>query len=344
MNKVRLLFLVALMATANISFSQIHLKVEALPTGNGVFGVYARPCGTIQPTNNTITGSGQVTLKFQSAFTFANLTSLAGTWSQNAVVPNPSESIGFTYVSVGFLMDSPQIFYHEGQETLLFTFKLNGNGAATPALIQNGIDPFDQLPNSASSNPGNELTILDFGVQPLGLYTYVGNYVGSAPSNCTSEPQDTTIITPPIDTTDNTDTTTIIDTTGTTDTTTIIDTTGNTDTTVIDTTGSTDTTVINPPGDTTEQTSGVRELGKKTEYFKLYPTPANDWLNLRFLDPDLLGGTIKLYTLSGVLIGKTDKGARTEVKLNLAHLSSGLYLVIFERNGKTLQRDKFLKQ
>ncbi len=308
MNKVRLLFLCVAFTTAcNLVSAQIHLKIEAIPGTANTWGVYASICDNTTPSANTITGSGQVTIKYPAGLTLANLTNHAGTWAQNATVSNPSESPGKVYVSLGFLVDNPQIVYQPDTETLLFSFKLNGTASAAPLLIENGIDPFDQLPNSANSNPGNELTVLDFGIQPLGLYSYIGTYSGGFVS-CGS-PQDTTVINPPIDTT-----------------------------------GGGDTTVINPPGDTTQQASGVLDLRKTAKYFALYPTPAYEWIRVKFLDPDQQGGTIRLFTLNGIAIGQIEKGQKDEIQLNINGLSSGLYLLNYEKAGKTLQRDKFLKQ
>ncbi len=342
MNKVRQLFLFAVLITAvNFASAQVHLKVEAISSAANTYGVYAKVCDNIMPSGNTITGSGQVTIIYSAGMTFSSLTAVAGTWSQNAMVQNPSEAPGKIYVSMGFLADVPQIIYQPDTETLLFTFKLSGSSTVAPTLILNGVDPFDHLPNSASSNPGNELTILDFGVQPLGLYTYGGNYTGSS-FTCTNNPpqdtttQDTTIVTPPGDTT--TQDTTIITPPG--DTTTQ-------DTTIITPPGDTttqDTTIITPPGDTTQQTSAVRDLKNATEHFKLYPTPAYEWITVKFLDPAMEGGTIRLFTMNGVSIGEIKRGQKQELTLNVSGLSSGFYLIKYEKDGKTLQNGKFLKQ
>lgn len=336
MNKVRLIGLfAALIVACNFAAAQIHLKAEAIPGAANFYGVYAMVCDNVMPSGNTITGSGQVTVKFPAGLSFSNLTSLAGTWTQNAMVSNPVEAPGKVYVSMGFLADNPQIIYQPDTETLLFTFKLNGTATGAPELIVNGIDPFDFLPNSASSNPGNELTVLDFGVQPLGLYTYEGNYTGSAVS-CSETPQDTTVVTPPGDTT--TQDTTVITPPG--DTTTQ-------DTTVITPPGDTttqDTTVITPPGDTTTQTSGLKDLRKEPKFYSLYPTPAYEWITVKFLNPDAEGGTIRLFTLNGVSIGEISRGQRPELTLNVSGLSSGLYLIRYDKDGKTLQQGKFLKQ
>jgi|GEM_PF-1436434 len=342
MNKVRLLFtFLALTLSFHFATAQVYLKVEPIAGTTDTYGVYARICGSVTPSANTITGSGQVTIKFPMGKTLSGLTSVAGTWAQNAMVASPAESPGKVYVSMGFLQDSPHILFMPDSECLLFTFKLTGNATGPIEVITNLIDPFDHLPNSVSSNPGNELTVLDFGVQPLGLYTYKGNYTGTSVS-CTDTPpqdtttQDTTIITPPGDTS-NQDTT-IITPPGDT---------SNQDTTIITPPGDTsnqDTTIITPPGDTTQQTSGVRNLQSETGQFTLYPTPAFEWITVKFLDKAIENGTIKLYTLNGVPLGEIKRGQRSDVTLNVSGLTSGLYLIRYDKDGKTLQQSKFLKQ
>lgn len=328
MNNVRILFFFALTVAAfNFANAQVHLKVDAIPGVPDTYGVYAKVCDDIMPSGNTITGSGQVTVIFPAGLTFSNLVAVAGNWSQNSMVVNPSEAPSKVYVSMGFLSDIPQIIYQPDSETLLFTFKLTGTVSGAPTLIENNVDPFDHLPNSVSSNPGNELTILDFGVQPLGLYTYVGNYSGNS-VDCTNNPpqdtttQDTTVVTPPGDTTTQ-------------------------DTTVITPPGDTttqDTTIITPPGDTTQQTSGVRDLKGGNDHFTLYPTPAYEWVTVKFLNPATEGGTIRLFTMNGISLGEIKRGQKQELTLNVSGLSSGFYLVKYDKDGKTLQNGKFLKQ
>lgn len=335
MNKSLLVCLYAfLLATSNLAFAQINMYIAALPDNSGGWGVYSKICGNIVPSDNTITGSGQATIKFQSGATMANFASHAGTWNQNATVVNPVEAIGFTYVSIGFLADNPQIIYQSGVETLLFSFKLNGGGNPVPQIIQNAVDPFDQLPNSVTSNPGNELMIFDIGVQPPVIYTYSGNS-----ATCGNTPVDTTVVdTTVVDTT-------VIDTVGSVDTSTTVDTTTNVDTsTVIDSTNNEDTTVITNPVDTTEQTSSVRDLESQRKYFSLYPTPAYEWVTVKFLDATFVGGTVRLFTMSGVPIGQISQRNDEDLRLNVGGLSSGLYFLTYEKNGKVLQRDKFIKQ
>ncbi len=159
------------------AFSQLDLKLQLM--NDSTWGVYVKPKNTINPTSSTITGSGQVTLVVPTGFTYSTLTSVKGTWMQNARVNGPFENPTKDYISIGFVSDNPQIVYQSGQETLLFTFKKVGACPDTMYLIQNGVDPFDQLPNSANSNPGNDLSVIDLGRGGLNYY-YTENYALAA--------------------------------------------------------------------------------------------------------------------------------------------------------------------
>ncbi|MBI5917385.1 MAG: hypothetical protein HY842_18610 [Bacteroidetes bacterium] len=143
------------------------------------WGVYARPnpASGIDPTTNTITGSGQVTVVMPLNFTWSGLTSVSGAWTANAPVHGPVENPTKSYISFGFVGDVPQIQVQAGQETLLFTFLRDEACPDSMYLIDNDTDPFNVLPNSMNSNPGNEITMFDAGV---GLYSYIGLYSPSA--------------------------------------------------------------------------------------------------------------------------------------------------------------------
>ncbi len=155
----------------------LELKLQLISADT--WGVYVRPNG-VSPSATTITGSAQVTIVMPLGFTWNSLTSVSGTWTQNATVANPSENLGWTYWSFGLVSDSPQIVYQSGQETLLFTFKRTDPCPDSLYLIDNDTDPFNVLPNSANSNPGNELSVIDFGTPGAPIYYYLGNYAPSA--------------------------------------------------------------------------------------------------------------------------------------------------------------------
>lgn len=157
----------------------MQLKLQLMD--DDTWGVYVRPNG-VSPSTNTITGSGQVTIVMPDGMLWSNLTSVSGTWANNATVGatpanHPTENPGKTYVSFGLQVDVPQIIYQAGTETLLFTFDRSGPCPDSIYLIENNVDPFDQLPNSYNSNPGNELSVFQAGTSG---YSYLGNYALSA--------------------------------------------------------------------------------------------------------------------------------------------------------------------
>ena len=170
--------------------AQLKLNVKELPTGEG-YGVYLRPCNGIMPSTNTLAGTGQVTLKLPNGNQIAVTGYHGGTWVQNSVIVGPTEAPVFSYYSFGLAGDSPKIVLMGGEETLLFTFTVSSSGV--PALIDNDNDPFAVEDNSANSNPGNEISILDTGVTPLGQYIYSGNYSDDDPNSCSSEPEVTPV-------------------------------------------------------------------------------------------------------------------------------------------------------
>lgn len=189
----KLFFTVSLLVLGFSSvFAQLELKLQLID--DDTWGVYARPNGSITPSTTTTTGSGQVTVVMPATFVWTSLTSVSGQWQNNATVVAPPEDPTRQYVSFGLLFAEPAfpIIYQDGEETLLFTFKRDEPCPDTMYLIDcnavSGVtDPFcpdypDGTPgaNSANSNPGNDLSVVDFGVSPTGFYYYYDNYAYSA--------------------------------------------------------------------------------------------------------------------------------------------------------------------
>jgi hypothetical protein len=170
-----LLFTSCLFAQPNT----LYFKAQLMP-GGGTWGVYVKTDPSISPSSTTITGSAQVTIVVPSGFQINNLVSVAGLWTNNALVQNPVENPGYSYISFGLVNDNPPINYQNGEQ-LLFKFSAQNQSVCpdTLHLIQNGVDPFDQLPNSSNTNPGNEITVIDFGAGAT-IYNYGGNYALSA--------------------------------------------------------------------------------------------------------------------------------------------------------------------
>jgi len=150
--------------------AQLDLKLQLMPDGT-TWGVYVKPVG-ITPTTTTITGSGQVTLVSPTGYFPAfpmTISSQSGTWQENARVSAPTENPSRDYLSIGFITDNPQIIYQAGTETLLFTFSLNGACPDSLYIIDNATDPFIPPPggaNSANTNPGNDLSVIDLLAPP----------------------------------------------------------------------------------------------------------------------------------------------------------------------------------
>ncbi|MBI5914063.1 MAG: hypothetical protein HY842_01700, partial [Bacteroidetes bacterium] len=157
--------------------AQIDFRVGILSDGV-TYAVYAKPKNSINPSTNTLTGTGQITLVVPHGFVYTNFTNVSGNWAVNARVNAPVENPNFDYISVGLNVDVPKIIYISGQETQLFKLKRTSacNGGVT--LIENN-DPFAS-PNSVGSNPGNDLAVIDLGRPGMPTYFWISNY-GSAP-------------------------------------------------------------------------------------------------------------------------------------------------------------------
>ncbi|HFA48393.1 MAG TPA: hypothetical protein ENJ95_05170 [Bacteroidetes bacterium] len=178
----KLILLVSFMAMGlGSAFAQLEFKLQLMD--DDTWGVYVKPVG-ITPSTTTITGSGQVTLVTPDDFTYSGLTSLAGLWQENAVVTGPIENPTRKYISFGMLQAEPSypIPLQAGEETLLFTIDRIGDCPDTLHLIDCGTptptDPFCP-PNSETSNPGNDLSVIDFGAGTA-FYYFTDIYAPSA--------------------------------------------------------------------------------------------------------------------------------------------------------------------
>ncbi len=179
----KMILLVSFLVLAfNSVFAQPALEVKLQLLEANKWGVFVRPTpdplNVINPGPLTITGTAQVTVVMPTAFAWTGLQSINGTWAANATVDAPVENDTRKYVSFGLLNDFPHITYISGEETLLFTFLKTGVCPDSMYIIDNNNDPFNVLPNSVNSNPGNEFSVFD----PLGsnVYEWVRNYSPSA--------------------------------------------------------------------------------------------------------------------------------------------------------------------
>lgn len=151
----------------------LHFKMEKVD--ENTYGVFVIPGDNIDPTGNTVTGSGQVTLVTPVDFDYASLENFGGTWVENARVDAPEEAPNSSYVSFGFVTDSPRLELFPTEKTMLFTFVVDAEFEGAISLFENGVDPF-AVPNSYNSNPGNDLGVIDYGsANGMQFYTYAGN-------------------------------------------------------------------------------------------------------------------------------------------------------------------------
>jgi hypothetical protein len=157
----------------------------------GRYEVYLRPTATPSAPNQTVTA--QVTLKaphvtglgsFNPATVIAQV---PGTdWALTSRTNAPSEDPSADYLS--FELSFPTnnhsaINWQSGQEVLAFSFANSGSCAGAVTVMDNG-DPFNTLPNSANTNPGNQIEVVGLGDDPGN--DYLGNY-GSA-ALCSASP------------------------------------------------------------------------------------------------------------------------------------------------------------
>lgn len=168
-------FLIVSLLLAFPLSAQLFLTVKPMPQEQ-TWGVYVRPCDTLQVSENTVTGTGQITIVTNMGSLVSDVVNHGGTWNMDSKVLGPLENPTKWYYSFGLHTDFPPIEYKPKEETLLFTFRLSNQDGSAPELIDNANDPFAQQPNSVNTNPGNELSVVDFGKSPLVFYHYTGNY------------------------------------------------------------------------------------------------------------------------------------------------------------------------
>ena len=132
--------------------------------------VYTQPLAQIPTAQVTVLvphGTGA------SAFSVQNFTNYQTSMQFNGVpsrVNAPTENTTIDYLSFGFT-GATSFNIPANTEVGLFSFQNAGPCLGTLSLIVNATDPFNKLPNSANSNPGNAITIL-----AVGGDAYSGNY------------------------------------------------------------------------------------------------------------------------------------------------------------------------
>ncbi|MBX3011515.1 MAG: hypothetical protein KF832_08395 [Caldilineaceae bacterium] len=156
-------------------------QFKLLITGN-TYEVYIRPLSLADGTNATLTA--QVTLKVPHAvgmnrFQVSNLQShVTGTsWSVNSRIDGPIEDRNADYLS--FSLSFPggghtAFAWVSGVEKKVFSFR-NANQCLGAVSLMENSDPFNQLPNSFNTNPGNQISVLGGNT----ANDYTGNYESS---------------------------------------------------------------------------------------------------------------------------------------------------------------------
>lgn len=142
--------------------SQINFKLQWLQDSLA-WGVFATPENGVEPSDCIIIGSGQVTMVTDPGLQFGGLKSFSGIWEQNAFVSMPVENPEKEYISFGLVTADPPMYFRAGEETLLFTFMNKMPDCPDTLYLMSNEDPFNQLPNSLNSNPGNDISVLDPG-------------------------------------------------------------------------------------------------------------------------------------------------------------------------------------
>jgi|GEM_PF-1266028 len=159
----------------------------AIAYNNGIYELFMRPNGT--PNEPILTLTSQMTIKVPHGvgadrFMIADLlSSVPGTsWSLTSRIDAPIEDRSSDYLSfvVSFTGGDYGVYdWVGGQEVKVFTFRNTGACLGITRLMENDTDPFNQLPNSMGTNPGNQIDVYTINRDNA----YIGNY-GSAQVNC----------------------------------------------------------------------------------------------------------------------------------------------------------------
>lgn len=150
---------------------------------SGIYRVFMRP--TITPVQN-ISMTGQITLKVPHGLeggrfvTTGVQTLFSGVnWTQTSRSDAPLEDSAADYLSFSFTPGGTTAFpWVAGQELEIFNFRnANESGCKGSVSIMDNNDPFNSIPNSRQSNPGNQFN--NVGWDGLTVNHYKGNYGSS---------------------------------------------------------------------------------------------------------------------------------------------------------------------
>jgi gliding motility-associated-like protein len=141
---------------------QVIGKLALLPDGV-TYRLSLIPNQTIAPPNN-ITNTGQITLKAAAgSLEMTDFQNITGHWELSTIIEQPSEAPNYDYFIINLITPIINPEYIANQELAMFSFKNAKTCSGSIELIENEIDAF-WPPNSFSLNIGNQLAILQFGV------------------------------------------------------------------------------------------------------------------------------------------------------------------------------------
>lgn len=155
------------------------------------YAVYMKPDSVPAPDFSI---AGQITIKVpnianSSDFAVSNIQSTVtgAKWQLHSRSDKPVEAPNSSYLSFGMVLSdgyAPAFGWKPGIERKVFTFQAEGGCRSGVDLLGN-TDPFNQLPNSLNTNPGNNFTNLGW----VSANSYTGNYGGavSCPTSTVSD-------------------------------------------------------------------------------------------------------------------------------------------------------------
>jgi len=172
-------FLIILSQNIVAQENGFEFKVQYMETDDLTWGVYLKPVFNFEETVEGVFGTGQITIlvKQGDADKIINKVDHTGTWRDFELQRSPIEAPNIDYLSFTLSNGKRPQFKNE-QELLLFTFQ-SETCLDTIGIIDNETDPFANLPNSRSINPGNDLGIIFLTNLTLNS-NILGNYSTSA--------------------------------------------------------------------------------------------------------------------------------------------------------------------
>ncbi|MEZ5480057.1 MAG: IPTL-CTERM sorting domain-containing protein [Thiolinea sp.] len=119
---------------------------------------------TVKAPHSAVVGETFAVENLQSAITGIN-------WSVSSNIKAPNEDTAADYISFNMTPDDYQaIAWKNGEEIEVFSFSNGGACLGEVNLLENNTDPFNQLPNSKGTNPGNQFTNLGWGESTANNY------------------------------------------------------------------------------------------------------------------------------------------------------------------------------